>query len=200
MCLLQNQPGQGVRAAAVVGQPEGGSPPQVHGEESTLLSAFCSLWRAQQDYGMLTSNHHHLMQRREQFGPKDTYDFCVCVVSLAYKPTECLHFINQASLKQKAKFVEQIKWFIFCKFLLKGPMCLLPVPGGDPDLQVEETLLDGLWHTIYIFLNDNYITESSLDAIKHVTSLSVEGGASAVVMREIKMQISHFTNQFTFFC
>ncbi|XP_075959276.1 PHD finger protein 6 isoform X2 [Anarhichas minor] len=30
MCLLQNQPGQGVRAAAAVGQPEGGSPPQVH--------------------------------------------------------------------------------------------------------------------------------------------------------------------------
>lgn len=40
MCLLQNQPGQGVWPAAGVWQPEGGSPPQVHGEESTSLSTF----------------------------------------------------------------------------------------------------------------------------------------------------------------
>lgn len=40
VCLLQSQPGQGVRPAPGVRQPEGGSPPQVHGEESRpFLSA-----------------------------------------------------------------------------------------------------------------------------------------------------------------
>lgn len=34
MCLLQKQPGQGVRSTAGVWQPEGGSPSQVHGERS----------------------------------------------------------------------------------------------------------------------------------------------------------------------
>lgn len=38
MCLLQNQPGQGVRAAAGVGQPEGGRPSQVHGEEGAVAA------------------------------------------------------------------------------------------------------------------------------------------------------------------
>lgn len=42
MCLLQNQPGQGVWPVTDVRQPEGGSSPQVHGEGRTRIN-HCSL-------------------------------------------------------------------------------------------------------------------------------------------------------------